>query len=144
MNTLKNKNFLVVLLLAIGSCTGMQRSCAACNAERFGADWVIVQYRNDGKPLGCWKLRDTSVTNEDHSDGIYWKDGAGHLVHISGWYNRVQVTGGDYAGAAASIGVAEAECKNGIYSGQSWFNQLNQTGDPPQQFNRVGHAPATP
>lgn len=97
--------------ILLAGCAGQMRSCSAGMAERFGADWLIAQYKTDGTPLHCWRLPDTSVVNETGSDGIYWKDPRGHLVHISGWYNRVQVTGGDWAGAAASIGVDIGVCR---------------------------------
>jgi len=107
-----------VLLLAlsfVGGCDGCMRSCAADWAETTGADWLIVQYDMAGEPFGCWIQRDVSVTNEDGSDGIYWKSDTGHLVHVSGWYNRVQVDGGDFAGSAALLGVDPALCINGKY-----------------------------
>lgn len=98
-------------LLLITACAGMSRSCAGCNAERFGADWIVAQYVLDGSVMRCWKLPRTSVANEAGSDGIYWQDLAGHLVHISGWYNRVQVSGGDWAGAAKALGVDLSKCE---------------------------------
>ncbi len=110
------KIFLVLATLLLTACAGMNRGCAAYNAETFGADWVVVQYKMDGSPINCWKLRAVSVTNEEHSDGIYWKDTTtNHLVHISGWYNRVQVIGGDYDVAAKLIGVDPQKCGNGKY-----------------------------
>ena len=96
-------------------CAGMQRSCASGCAENFGADWIIATYGMSGDVLGCWKLSNVSVTNEPHSDGIYWTGSGGHLVHISGWYNRVQVQGGDYEGAAKEIGIDLARCTGGHY-----------------------------
>ncbi len=111
----KNRSFLVVLLMSMASCAGMQRSCASCTAEKFGADWIVVQYKMDGVPLNCWQMPSTSIDNEQGSDGIYWQSPDGHLVHISGHYNRVQVKGGDYAGAAEHIGVDLKRCKNGRY-----------------------------
>jgi hypothetical protein len=142
-DTLRNRNFLVLLFFSFVGCAGMDRGCASCSAESFGADWVIVQYRNDGKPIACWKLRGSSVSNETHSDGIYWKDQANHLVHISGWYNRVQVANGDYASAAASVGVNADDCTSGVYapkqpSGVDWFNKVAPGGEPSKPgFNRI-------
>jgi hypothetical protein len=107
-------HYVLSAALLVG-CAGMERECASCNAESYGADWIIVQYRNDGQPMNCWRLRETSVTNEPGSDGIYWKGPHGHLVHISGHYNRVQVMHGDYEGAAKSIGIDLAACQDGRY-----------------------------
>jgi len=101
----KKIRFAWLALLVVAGCAGMDRGCSSCVAENMGGDWIIIQYRFDGSPMACWKLRGTSVTNEEHSDGIYWKGPTGHLVHISGWYNRVQVTNGDFDGAAKSVGV---------------------------------------
>jgi len=108
------KRFLLLFLFVAG-CAGTSRSCSSCNAESFGANWVVVQYRFDGIPINCWKISDSSITNEPHSDGIYWED-HGQLVHISGWYNRVQVMGNDYERAAKSIGVEISRCSNGAYA----------------------------
>ncbi len=96
-------------------CAGMQRDCSSCNASSFGGDWVIVQYQMNGTPINCWKLRNTPVENEAHTDGVYWQDPGGHLVHISGWYNRVQVQGERWEEAAKTLGVNEALCRGGVY-----------------------------
>jgi hypothetical protein len=45
-----------------------------------------------------------------------WLDPHGsHLVHISGWYNRVQVNNGDWNGAAATLGIDLSRCHDGVY-----------------------------
>lgn len=108
---MKNKSLLVVLLLAFTSCAGWGRQCSSYTAENFGADWLVAQYKVDGTVLRCWKMENTSVTNESGSDGIYWKSPGGHLVHISGWYNRVQVERDDWKGAAEDLGVDLSTCK---------------------------------
>lgn len=102
-------------LLALLGCAGLQRDCSSCSAGNFGADWVIVQFRADGAPMNCWRLRNVGVSNEERTDGIFWQDVDGHLVHISGWYNRVQVANGDYEKAAEAIGVELRRCTNGAY-----------------------------
>ena len=96
-------------------CAGIQRDCSSCWASNTGGNWIIVQYRFDGTPINCWELRNTPVDNEGHTDGIFWQDKGGHLVHISGWYNRVQVQSERWEEAAATLGVDEARCKNGVY-----------------------------
>jgi hypothetical protein len=110
------KNWSVALLAAVVGCAGLDRGCSSWCASAVGANWIIVQYNNLGTPLACWKLDDVSVDNEEHSDGIYWKQN-GHLVHISGWYNRVQVDNGDFKGAAALLGIDLERCQNGAYVG---------------------------
>ncbi len=111
------KSLLKILpLLLIVGCAGQQRSCASGIATTFGGDWVIVQYKADGNPMNCWMLKNTSVSNEQGTDGIYWLDNtSGHLVHISGWYNRIQVTNNDYHGAALLTGVEFDRCRQGTY-----------------------------
>ncbi len=104
--------FLSALLLV--GCAGFNRGCSSFNAQAFGSDWLIVQYSTSGEPINCWQPRNVSVSNEDRSDGIYWAEG-GHLVHISGWYNRVQVSAGRYADAAKLVGVDLNKCVGGKY-----------------------------
>ncbi len=96
-------------------CAGWSRDCSSSCASNFGGDWIIAQYRFDGTPINCWELRNTPVTNEGQTDGIFWQDKGGHLVHISGWYNRVQVQGERWEEAAATLGVDDTRCKNGVY-----------------------------
>lgn len=109
-----NKFFPALLLLA--GCASWERDCNSTVASSFGGDWIVLQYGFDGTPINCWKLPNTAITNETGTDGIYWLNPGGHLVHISGWYNRVQVSNGDYAGAAKSIGIELDRCVGGKYT----------------------------
>lgn len=112
---LKSAGKYALIATAIG-CAGMQRGCSSCNASSFGADWIAVQYNATGEPINCWQLPNTSVDNESQSDGIYWLDkNTGNLVHISGWYNRVQVNDRRWEEAAKSLGVDLNRCKDGKY-----------------------------
>lgn len=109
------KVLMTVFSVVLAGCAGMQRSCSVYRAERFASDWIVVQYGMSGI-INCWKLPNTSIANETGSDGIYWLDGnTGHLVHISGWYNRVQVSNGDWDRAAQLVGVDSAKCSDGVY-----------------------------
>lgn len=111
---------IALICVAVTGCANLNRGCAASNAENFGANWVITQFDMNGHVFNCWKLTNVSVTNEESSDGIYWAEGTlGHLVHVSGWYNRVQVSGNDYASAARLIGVDINACDNGHYPATS-------------------------
>ncbi|OGH69018.1 MAG: hypothetical protein A2754_00975 [Candidatus Magasanikbacteria bacterium RIFCSPHIGHO2_01_FULL_47_8] len=102
-------NVLFALLLV--GCAGLSRDCSSCTAGSFGADWVVVQMDMNGGPYRCWELPNTSVTNEPHSDGIFWKENAsGNLVHLSGHYNRVQVVGGNWERAFEELGLTKAAC----------------------------------
>lgn len=102
-------------LVSLVGCAGFQRSCQSGVAQSFGADWLIVQYQFNGEPTNCWQLRDKSVANEEASDGVYWTTNTGHLVHISGWYNRIQVNGNDFEGAAKEVGIDLSKCIGGKY-----------------------------
>ena len=104
------KKILLVSLLVTG-CAGVSRSCSSFNAEALGASWLVVQYSADGHAMRCWRLSNASISNENNSDGIYWRSTSGHLVHISGWYNRVQVNNEDYAGAARELDINLEDCK---------------------------------
>ena len=113
----KSKYFWPLLLLTC-SCAGMQRDCSSGCAQSFGSDWIVLQYGYDGKPINCWKLQNTAISNEHATDGIFWQSPGGHLVHISGWYNRVQVSNGDYSGAAKQLGIELNSCGEGAYNGK--------------------------
>ncbi len=105
-----------VAVVLMTGCAGVSRDVSSLVAREVGADWIVVQYRFDGTAINCWKLRSVGITNEPQSDGIFWKDSrTGHLVHIAGWYNRVQVSGGDFASAARLTGIDEASCRAGVY-----------------------------
>lgn len=90
---------LLASVVAVTGCAGVSRSCSSSVAESFGADWIVVQYRYDGVPM----------------NGIFWVGTHGHLVHISGWYNRAQVVKGDFESAAAGLGIDLAGCSDGKY-----------------------------
>jgi len=123
-----NKFFPALLLLA--GCASWERDCNSSVASSFGGDWIVLQYGFDGSPINCWKLTNTAITNETGTDGIYWLNPGGHLVHISGWYNRVQVSNGDYAGAAKSIGIELDRCVGGKYTSDKKTGYYNFYGSP--------------
>lgn len=118
------RKFRVALMcLLLTSCAGWQRTCSSSFATTFGSDWIIVQFGADGRPFNCWRLEGVSVANEEHSDGIYWQSEDGHLVHISGFYNRVQVSGSfvtdresRFASAARKVGIDLNRCHDGAYT----------------------------
>lgn len=99
-----------MVILLVG-CAGFARECSSCNAENFGSDWLIAQYNYNGDQIHCWKLVKRSVANEERSDGIYWTSNAGHLVHIGGWYTRVQVLNGNFASAAIENNIDLQACR---------------------------------
>jgi hypothetical protein len=112
---LLNSRVFILLALCTFSCVGLDNSCSSCTAENFGGDWLVVQFDMKGEPFNCWKMSGVSISNERSSDGVWWKTSAGHLVHLSGWYNRVQVKGKDFLTAAKSLGVELNRCSEGRY-----------------------------
>lgn len=105
-----------VIALFLTGCAGFQRDCSSRCATSLGGDWIIVQYSAGGAPINCWKLQSTAVSNEQGTDGIFWQDPQGHLVHISGWYNRVQINGNRWDEAAKAIGIDSNLCNGGAYA----------------------------
>jgi hypothetical protein len=105
-----NKLYRYLAALLLIGCAGTYRDCSSGCAGEFGADWVIVQVATDGQPFRCWDLHNVAVTNESNTDGIYWQDSHGNLVHISGFYNRVQVTGGHWNEAFDQLGLTRETC----------------------------------
>lgn len=113
---IKSISKVLLICTIVSGCAGFQRGCSSFQAENFATDWIVVQNDYTMTPRKCWRLPSTSITNEDHSDGIYWLDPhTKHLVHISGWYNRVQVNSGDWQSAANSLGIDLSRCGDGIY-----------------------------
>ncbi len=102
-------------ILFLAGCAGLSRDCSSCMAGATGADWLVVQFKMDGEPINCWQLQNVSMSNEERSDGIFWQSVDGHLVHLSGWYNRVQVGNGGWKSAAAALGVDLERCTGGKY-----------------------------
>lgn len=113
---MKKVILLLVLFASLSGCAGLARGCSSWGASALGADWIIVQFDQNGTPFNCWRLQNRSVANEPSSDGVYWTDLDGHLVHISGWYNRVQVSRGDWIGAANAVAVDLDSCTGGRYA----------------------------
>lgn len=100
-----------LLFMGLAGCASTSRGCSSCMAEHFGGDWVVVQMDNEGRPYRCWELHDVSIDGESN-DGIYWKDtSSGNLVHISGHFNRVQVTGGNWDHAFGELGLTRRTCE---------------------------------
>ena len=102
----------ILMLVFLTSCAGLNRSCSSCWASAAGADWVVVKNDLNGKPFRCWALSSVSITSENQSDGIYWKSPSGHLVHVAGNYDYVQVVGmAQWESAYAELGLTEDTCK---------------------------------
>lgn len=103
--------FLAIIFLC--GCASFERDCTSCTATTLGSDWLVVQISAlDGKPIRCWQLSNASLDSEERSDGINWKDTVnGNMVHISGFYNYVQVRTGQWDTAFRQLGLTEGLCK---------------------------------
>lgn len=82
---------LIVIIFVVNGPAGCSRQIDSWKASSLGADWLVVQYSQDGRVINYWKLENSSVGNEKESDGIYFTDGDGNVVHLSGHYVYVQV-----------------------------------------------------
>lgn len=102
--------------LLLTGCAGLNRGCTNWSAEQYGADWLVTKEAYNGVPYMCWRLPATSVANEEKSDGIHWQDpDTRDMVHVSGWYNRVQVYNGQWEVAAKQLNVEYSKCRKGAY-----------------------------
>ena len=82
---------LLVLLVVISKGpAGISRDARSWFGQNYGSDWVVVQYAQDGTVINHWELEGTGITSEPSSDGIYFIDGDGNVVHLSGHYLFIQ------------------------------------------------------
>lgn len=105
---------IILLSLITVGCAGLNKGCAQLTAGSFGSSWIIVQYDMTGRPFHCWKLSNAAVESEGGGN-VDWQDYNGHLVHVTGWENRVQVRGGNFAEAGLMLGVDANVCGSGVY-----------------------------
>jgi len=105
--------FWLFIAIFSASCASTGRFCTSCNAINFGGDWVLVELTEmQGTPYRCFMLHDVSLTSEEGSDGVYWKDrDTGNMVHISGSYDMVQVVDGNWTQAFAVVNLDRATCE---------------------------------
>ena len=103
------KLLLLATVASVTSCTSLSREVSRLTATSFGADYIVVKRDMLGKPFLCWKLKNVTVTSERTSDGIYWQHPTGHLIHISGNYDYVQVKHGDYDSAMSLIKLTKTQ-----------------------------------
>ena len=88
---------LLIGVLATGP-ANIVRKFNSWYARSYGSDWLVCQYAQDGYLIASWELHDRAIGNEGDSDGIFFTDDSGHVVHLSGNYVYVQVAGGDWDG----------------------------------------------
>jgi hypothetical protein len=112
--TNSGKKVVMFAALFLNGCAGCERGCSDFGADALGANWVVVQYDYQMRPANCWQVKGQSISNEGSSDGIYWVSNSGNLIHLSGWYNRVQVEG-SWETAANELGIDLSRCVGGQY-----------------------------
>lgn len=83
--------FVIVLFFLIGPAT-CSRHISSWKANSYGSDWLVIQYAQDGSIINNWELKGKSIGNEHGSDGIFFTDNFGNVVHLSGHYLYIQVT----------------------------------------------------
>jgi len=72
---------------------GCSRRVDSWKAEAYGSNWVVVQHAQDGSVMYSWVLQNKSIGSERDSDGIYFTDDGGNVVHLSGHYVYMQCKG---------------------------------------------------
>ena len=82
----------VIIILVIGP-SRIGRYWASYKADAYGSDWLVVKEDISGNTIRHWELKEKSVGSEEGSDGIYFIDEGGDVVHLSGFYTYVQVKG---------------------------------------------------
>jgi len=85
-----NLIILVICCLFMASCAGADLKCRGCCNDVYGADWLIVQYNQSGGIISHWTLKKKAIFNEENSDGIYFTDDYGNVVHLSGHYLYIE------------------------------------------------------
>jgi len=93
----------IIAVVGLIGCVMFMPSCNLAFKQQMtgvtGSDWLVVQFDAYGKVVKSWELHDDFVHNEGQSDGIYFKDSDGNIVHLSGFYTYVQVSNWDAARA---------------------------------------------
>lgn len=83
---------LIALFLFIGP-SRISRYWASYKADAYGSDWLVIKEDMSGNTIRYWELKEKSIGSEEGSDGIYFIDESGDVVHLSGFYTYVQVRG---------------------------------------------------
>jgi hypothetical protein len=85
---------IIVLLACIGFVIGpnrINRFWENYKSDAYGSDWLVIKENMNGDAIHYWELKNTSIGNEENSDGIYFLDGNEDIVHLSGFYTYIEV-----------------------------------------------------
>ena len=83
----------IIIGLVIMGPDRISRYWASYKADAYGSDWLVIKEDMQGNTIRHWELKDKSVGSEEGSDGIYFIDENGDVVHLSGFYTYIQVRG---------------------------------------------------
>ena len=83
---------IVLIVLFIGP-NRLGRYWESYKADAYGSDWLVIKEDMQGYTIRYWELKNKSVGSEEGSDGIYFIDENGDVVHLSGFYTYIQVKG---------------------------------------------------
>ena len=86
---------LVLLLLTVGffiiGPSRISTYVTSWRTKAYGAHWLVIERANNGKVIQYWELRNKTILNEPQSDGIYFPDKDGLMVHLSGKYLFIEI-----------------------------------------------------
>jgi hypothetical protein len=92
----------IIFIGVLAGPKGCSRRYDAWKASSYGSDWLVIRYNAMGKPVDHWELKNKSVGNEQDSDGIFFVDNDGIVVHLGGGaYGYYQVHNGAWDKARA-------------------------------------------
>lgn len=114
--------YLFIALIMVG-CAGIERNCDNSLSQSLGADWVVVELtETDAVPYRCWELHGVSIGSEEGSDGIFWRNENGNMIHVAGSYDYVQVDDDNWTAAFREVNLTQEICReirNRIFNPQT-------------------------
>lgn len=86
---------IMLVLFSIGPAR-LHRYYSLWRSDAYGANWLVLEQNEDRKIVQYWELKKTSVGNEEDSDGIYFTDENGFVIHLSAPYKLVEIPDGKW------------------------------------------------
>jgi len=81
---------IIVTLIFIGP-DRLNRYWRSYKADAYGSDWLVIKETMMGEPIRYWELKEKSIGSESNSDGIFFIDEYGEIIHLSGFYTYIQI-----------------------------------------------------
>lgn len=63
-------------------------------SSSYGSDWMVIEHSATGEIIHYWELHGKTICNEQNSDGIYFTDNTGNVIHLSGFYKYIEIKDG--------------------------------------------------